>query len=316
MKHLLTSTALACVLGAAGFANPVAAVDRQPSYCGQSWVETDVDNDGRVTTSEAQAAFAKEFAAIDANGDDKLSSDEYRECRTSGIESAARRMQEGSETGKAPLKERETAASMDSKGKKSAVEAANKAEFAAADSNKDDQVSAEEYSAAARKAHEAARDAQSADADPVLLLRRYVVLLPEAEAEQDLRQMSRDEASARSAMKFSALDKDGNDKLTASEWSGRARRSMSPALAGKHFAAMDENGDDQLTESEYRKARNADMQEAQEAVRAWDEPQTLSEGQASGEQAAAGKNQAATSSRQDSQQEAAVPVYIYRFHTM
>jgi hypothetical protein len=74
------------------------------------------------------------------------------------------------------------------------------------------------------------------------------------------------------------------------------------------------------------------MSEAQEAIRAWDEPQTLSEGQASDQQAsnpstsdqsASGQSGAMTGAsgagqeqEADDSQEAAVPVFIYRFHTM
>lgn len=352
MKHLLTTTALALVVGATAFAAPGQAQKREPGYCGQSWVQVDANDDGKVTQSEAEAATAVEFSAVDANADGRISADEYRDCRTGGMTTAGKAnggssgQQAGanSTSGSTSNSTSGSAATSDSQGKREAMEAAGRQAWESADRNKDGRISAQEYAAASRQAYDRARQAQ-ADGPEVIMLRRYVLLVPQQTGTGDTqsdktRDMNRDEAAARSAMKFSALDQDGDGNLTEQEWSREATGPMSAALADKHFGAMDKDGDGELTKDEYRAARENGMARAAEAIQAWDEPQTLSEGQASGQQdqqAASSGQQGQGSGQQakdsdsaidtsglnrqqeqeaDDSREAAVPVFIYRFHTM
>lgn len=333
MKHLLTTSALALALGATAFAGPAGAVEREPSYCGQSWLQVDTNNDGKVTQSEAEAAFAREFSEMDKSGDEAVSFDEYMECQTSRVTMTPAQLQGDDEQGggEQPLTDRKSAANAESQGKKSPIQAQTLQQvLRAADANKDGVLTRREYAMAARQAHERARNAQVDDAhresvtDPSLIaLRRFILLVPkdgenqaghnQAGQQQDaarrLQAMSSDEAAARSAMKFGALDRDGDGTLAESEWDAAATDSMSSALAEEHFKAMDRNADGKLSREEYRNARDADMTEAEEAIQAWDEPQTLPEDASEQEAAQAGQ-------QGSGQQDGAVPVYIFRFHTM
>ena len=150
--------------------------------------------------------------------------------------------------------------------------------------------------------------------------------------------MNPDEAAARAARRFSALDSDDDGMLSETEFSAEVTASMSPALAETRFEAMDGNGDGKMTRSEYKQARNADIERAKEAVQAWDHPQTLEEGdameqqaveawdesqtlekgQAQGDAADGEQAEAGSEAQMDADEttEAAVPVFIYRFHTM
>ncbi len=373
MKILMTTTAAtlalgATALGATAFAPAAQALDRQPGYCGESWVTVDTDNNGRVTRSEALAALDVEFSAIDANSDDAISREEYRECVTSNRyrdedqikgDGSAGQSASGSDSqstsqstsGSASADKSDRSASaadeassipMQSKGKKDAIQAAYDDAFGHADRNQDERISLEEYARTSGDVYsDAHRDAATAP-EPVTL-RRYLILVPQpvqmsADGSQvRIREMARDEAAARAAHRFGALDRDGDGMLTRSEFNAEVTAGLSPSLAEKHFEAMDADGDGEMTREEYRQARGADIERAREAVQAWDRPQTLEEGDAMEQEAveawdgsqtlepgqAQGEAEADSASAgsdaemdADESTAASVPVFIYRFHTM
>lgn len=265
MRKFLNTTAIAIIFGSVAFAFPaLAATDA--SYCDAKWTKADENSDGVITQDEATAAVMSEFAAIDSNGSGAINKSEYTDCMNKGSD------------------------------KISAEAPRDKDSLKQADANSDGMLDKDEFRAASEKAYTDSRSATDANAEPVIVLRRFVWLVP-AEAESALKDMSQDEAASRSAMTFSRLDQNSDDMLSEDEWATKTTKlPVPPAVADANFATMDADSDGEVTQEEYA---------ASSIAMANDNMKTSST--AEGESAQDGA---------DSSESGTVPVYLYRFSRM
>jgi len=179
MKTLVRTTAIALAMGGLAFgaaaqettdqtsaSNAQAGQQMQASFCERPWATIDGNDDGFVAPNEASGAIDTHFSQIDANGNGEITKTEYVDClsRMSG----------------------QTAAESDR----------DEQSFSSLDLNGDNQVNLEEFRDSAQKAFETAQS-DNANSDAVLVLRRFVWLMPEeAKDESSLKDMTTDEARA------------------------------------------------------------------------------------------------------------------------
>ena len=213
MKHLLTTTALAAAMGCLSLAaqaqeNNAEAADmqngtmqQQASYCDKPWTQVDGNSDGYVSQAEASSAIENEFGQIDSDDNGWISQAEWNQCmnKVSGQTAEADR---------------------------------NEQNFAEADTDKDRQISRDEFRRGSQQAYENAQ-ASNADDNSLIILRRYVFLTPEESQDKStVENMSSDEAAGRSALTFSSLDQNGDDIIDTEEWAER-----SPAITTSSWPA-------------------------------------------------------------------------------
>lgn len=264
MRNFLNTSAIAIVFGGVAFAAPALAAS-DASYCDAKWTKADADNDGAITQDEATEMATRQFAQIDTNGSGAINKPEYMDC-----------MNKGSDL-------------------KSAEAPRDKETLKQADANADGSVDKDEFRQASEKAYTDSRSATGANAEPFIVLRRFIWLVPD-ESEDLLKDMSQDEAAARSAMTFSRLDQNGDDALSEDEWATKTTAiPVPPTIADANFVRMDADSNGEVTQEEYSASSMA-MPD--------DSMQTSSTKEGESEQGAA------------SSEAAKVPVYLYRFSRM
>ncbi len=103
-----------------------------------------------------------------------------------------------------------------------------------------------------------AEGSSNANAQPFVVLRRYVWLTPDqAKDANGTKNMSQDEAAARAAINFSALDKNGDNKLSPDEWAqGTVSTKRDQRSANAEFDKMDKDGSGSIDENEYQSAQD------------------------------------------------------------
>lgn len=276
MRHLLHTTAIAAAFAAFTFgaqaqesndAESAVQSASAPSYCDTRWSSVDGNEDGFVSRDEATGAMDDQFSAIDADGNGEITKTEYVDCMTrTGDQASA----EADRTEDA---------------------------FASVDTDGDDQISREEFRDAAKQAFEQSRSA-AADDEAVVVFRRFVWLTPEESGQEGIHSdMSADEAAARSAKTFAALDKNSDDIIDTQEWSERSPKAgIDEEWANARFEELDEDKSGAIGKEEYRTARNQMLDEMTTAS---------TDGDASG---GASDDSASTGDQ-------GIPVYVYRFWT-
>jgi hypothetical protein len=239
--------------------------------CDGRFANVDVDGDGFVNREEATRGIEQGFGAIDADGNGEITKTEYVDC-------------------KAQSRNQQTA------------EITRDAEsFAAADANKDQGVDRGEYMGAAQQAYENASDASGAGPSS-----GYLWLTPDELEAGGAKNLSADEAGARSAMSFDALDNNGDGILDTQEWEKAIPGGGNPGGAPTaRFEMIDSDQSNSLSKEEYSQARTAMLDEMQTG--------SISADSATANQQ--GSDASASSGQSDTAPVAGVPVFIYRFMT-
>lgn len=224
MKKLKTS--LFALAAASPLAGPLWAQEGA-SFCETGFVLADVDGDGVLDASEAEALFTTEFNAIDADGDDALSPSEYRECLGRALGAAA------------------VPRNIDAEGSGELGPSGVEVEF---QTDEDGAITREAYMQAARLAY----DGTGNQEDNQVEWARAFVFLGEDEADADVREMSRDEYAARAAILFRRLDTDADGRLSTEEWTAQdvPQQDQTEALDAR-FERMDEDSSGDVTREEY-----------------------------------------------------------------
>lgn len=284
MRKLLTSTSLAVVMAGVGFsalAQENASSGAEDAavgavICDGRFANVDVDGDGFVTREEATRGIEQDFAAIDADGNGEITKTEYVDCKAQSPDQQAAKVARDAES------------------------------FAAADANKDQGVDRGEYMGAAQQAYENA--SRSGDATPLVV---YLWMTPEELQAGNARNLSAEEAGARSAMTFNALDDNGDGIIDTREWEKAIPGGGNPGGAPTaRFEMIDSDQSNALSREEYAQARTAML----DAMRTG----SVDSGSDAGGTAAADQ-QASDASGSGTETDAApavgVPVFVYRFMT-
>ena len=286
MKHLLRTTAIVAVMGCFNIAaqaqsdgqatETTTAAMNKASYCDKPWHEVDGNEDGFVSQTEASASIDNQFSQIDLDGNGEITKTEWVDCLSK--------------------MRNQTAAEADR----------SEDNFAEADTNNDQQIARDEFRQGSQSAYENAQ-AENADDNALIVLRRYVFLTPEESQDQTAMQtMSADEAAGRSALTFEALDKSGDGIIDTQEWSERSPRiTRDEEWANAQFDRIDNDATGSISREEYSDAREQMLDQVTTGS-------TSATESASGQEAKAADETASQSTDSDQ----GVPVFIYRFSTM
>ena len=284
MKHLCRTTAIALAIGGVAFGAQAQENNNQQnqqaaagqSYCDTAWTKVDADGDGFVSEQEASDSVQARFDSIDVDGDDRIDYAEFQTCMSARS------------------------------GTQSAEVDRSEENFAEADADQDDQISRDEFRDRAERSYDDVQNAQDAEAnaEPVIVLRRYVWLTPdEAQNPETFRNMSKDEAAARSAYTFDSLDRNNDDMVTADEWSQHGWDSDAAETDMQaRFDTFDSDSDEEVTREEFEAAESSML----------DRTETASTDGGSGSASADTTGDETQASGQGSD----IPVYIYHFRTM
>ena len=276
MKHMLTTSAIALVMGGLAFGAQAQEnqADEQTaqSVCDTPWTQVDSNDDAFVSRKEATAAVDKRFGSIDADGDDKIDFAEYQACitATSGMQSAKADRSEES--------------------------------FKQADANQDDAIDANEYRDLAEQSYDNVQEAQVTDvnAEPFVVLRRYIWLTPEEAGDAGtMKNMSADEAAGRAAWNFASLDQNNDNRVSVEEWREHTAISVTDETQLRaDFDEMDADSSDSISIEEYKQAQSTKFDATTTA--------SVDEG-------ASGQSGSDASGSDEGLGNHGVPVYVFRF---
>ncbi len=199
-----------------------------PSYCDTQWIKVDGNEDGFVSREEASNAVSSQFGQIDLDGNGQITKTEWVDCMTR------------------------------TQGQQSAKTDRSAENFAQADADQDKSMTRDEFRNASQQAFDESRSATDANAEPVIVLRRYVWLTPEESQDaSSLQAMSEDEAAGRSVRTFNALDENGDKIIDDQEWSAQSAASgPSEDEANLSFNQIDKDSSNFIDAEEYQEARN------------------------------------------------------------
>ncbi len=283
MKHLLYSSAIALAMGGLTFGAQAQETQSADSVCDTPWVEVDTDTDGFVSEREASAAVEKNFDTMDVDNDGYIDFAEYQTCIT----------------GTSDMQAAETDRSDEN--------------FQQADADQDQQITGQEYSEAAKSAYDEAQQAETADTQPFIVLRRFIWLTPEEAGDAETMQsMSEDEAAGRAAWNFAALDQDNNDRITVEEWREHtADSTTSDEQVRADFDEMDTDSSDTLSYEEFGRLNQLNEEALEQAKTApVDETYTASTVPESTPEPSNGDEQ---QTAREMSNEKGMPVYYFRF---
>jgi Ca2+-binding EF-hand superfamily protein len=221
-------------LFAAGVAAAAPAVAQEAQdFCRIGFAGGETATDAVLSMTEIEGMRGREFAVLDADGDGKLTSEEYGACLTEGM-SAEILPRNVSPTGSGDLEETGLRVELQPLKEGGAL---SRADFMA-------------------EAERAFNGTGNEEDNQLEWARAFIVMLPE-EDQIDVRTIGRGEFAARSAMLFRRLDKDGNGELTSAEWMGEGGAGDAAAGAEDAFATLDGDGSGEVTAEEYAAAGSA-----------------------------------------------------------
>jgi Ca2+-binding EF-hand superfamily protein len=121
-----------------------------------------------------------------------------------------------------------------------------------ADADADEQLTREEFLAAAAQAHGAVAASSDPGPDAIAVLRRYI-FIPVDAPETDMAAMTAEDVAARSERQFEALDANADDSVSKEEWQETVAtvRDRTEELT-ESFAELDADSSGDLTEDEFR----------------------------------------------------------------
>jgi len=209
MRHLVTAAWLAAAAGPAAL-----AADRSDGFCTGGY-----SAEAERLAGEDRAA--REFDAMDTDGDGAVGRDEYVACKNAAA---------GTTSGEAER----TSANM-----------------GVVDADSSGDVSRDEFLTAANIARVDAGNAEGPDARQVTILRRFV-FIPEDAVGAEIRFMSEYAGAQRARQMFHALDRNGDGMLDEGEWTQpQAELGDRSDMLATDFEKLDADGDGSLSAAEY-----------------------------------------------------------------
>lgn len=286
MRRLLTTTAIAASFGviavgaqaqtSSDSGSTQETASAPADRCDSEWHLVDEDSDGFVTREEATGVLKDLFTLMDSNRNGEITKTEYVDC----IAQTSNDMQ-------------------------TAEASRDEESFASVDANQDDSIDPEEFRTGAEQAYQDSRTAAEAEAEPVIVLRRFVWLTPDELSSGIYQDMSADEAAWRSVQTFEGLDTDGNGMLSNSEWA-QAQVTPGPTeqTIATRFERLDADASGSVSEAEFEQAQTAMLDEMETgSVTTSDDAEADAQADASAE---------AT----PSEEAESIPIFIYRFRAL
>ena len=202
----------------------------EADLCEMGYARYDTNGDGQLSPSELEDGSTVAFGQLDADANNAISRSEYVDCvnKMAGTESAS------------------ADRSSENMGR--------------IDTNGDGALSQQEFMQATVQTYDAmeAGDAQAAEDI------RRLVFVPVSAGSGIYNNMSVEDASARSAMLFMALDTDDSGTISGEEWQMSAPEAADRSEeAGARFDAADSDGSGDLTAAEYERMS---LERAQSAI--------------------------------------------------
>ncbi|GGA95241.1 hypothetical protein [Allosediminivita pacifica] len=205
----------------------------QADLCEMGYARYDSNGDGQLSPSELSEGSTVAFGQLDADSNNAISRSEYVDCvnKMAGTQSA------GADR--------------------------NADNMGTIDANGDGALSQQEFMQATSASYEAMKQG---DAEANGDFRR-LVFVPVSAGPEVYDSMTMEDAAARSAILFMALDTDQSDSVSASEWeeSTPEARNRSEA-AGAEFDAADTDGSGDLSAAEYERMSLENAKSAMEDV--------------------------------------------------
>lgn len=290
MRKLLTTTAIAATLGviaasAQAQTSSGAGATQEPASapadrCDSEWHLVDDDSDGFVTREEADGLLKDLFTLMDSNRNGEITKTEYVDCIA----------QTSDDTPPAEATRDEES-------------------FTTVDANQDDSIDPEEFRTGAEQAYQDSRSSTEAQADPVIVLRRFVWLTPDELSSGAHGEMSADEAAWRSAQTFQGLDTDANGRLSNDEWAqSQATPGPIEQTVASRYERLDTDGSGSVSEQEFKQAQTAMLDDT-------DTGSVTTSGDAQADASASGGAEASAPADPSGETDG-IPVFIYHFRSL
>jgi Ca2+-binding EF-hand superfamily protein len=284
MKHVTRTSALALVLattiaGAQTRQQPPnpqqqASPQQQTSsqqqakedYCAHGFVTAQTQKDGAINKEEAKQLAQREYDALDAKHDGRVTPDEFKSCLTRGgaTASASQPQRQFAQAGMS--QEQSTSGAMPSS-------AHDDASFEQAGPDANGTLNQRHILMAGRNEfRQMLAQAAAAGQQPPKVFVYHFIAAPDSDQSAQASSgsqgaaMSENEAAARTAYGMKTLDEEGDGTIDRNEWRA-AHQGISPAKADALFKKLDTNGDGTLTRDEYVNARSQSFDKAQQEAR-------------------------------------------------
>ncbi len=263
-----TTTSIGALITALALASPGAAQDvaageteragdAAAGYCQTGLMQNGSEGDV-LTEADLTDMHQAAFAALDTDGDDTVTREEYVACLAPAMGRAAAQ-RNVTPDGSGPL------------GPSGVT-----VEFAAAE---DGQISRADYMEAAELAFDGTGNEED---NQVEWARAFIfIAADESEENAEVREMTRQEYAARAAMMFTRLDADGDGALSSAEWTAQeVPEADAEALAGADFDRLDTEGAGAMGREDYVAVATDRIAQARDsaAARGWEPAQRASSG--------------------------------------
>jgi Ca2+-binding EF-hand superfamily protein len=228
MRHFFTTAAVALAMTAIGM--PAGGQQQQQGQCAREFSAVDSNGDSKVTQQEASSAVSGEFNRIDMDGNGTISKSEWQNCGWHTMLNTKRSNMQAADH--APMKKDSQSASQSGGQSASTTTLDEKAppqpwttneQFSKADANNDGMVSREEAAKATESAY-----GQAAGDDP-----------------------GKEQLARQSGARFAMIDSNGDGAISQQEWQNRNKADIQTL-----FARLDQNNNDKLSKSEYQNVRD------------------------------------------------------------
>jgi Ca2+-binding EF-hand superfamily protein len=248
MKSLTASSALALIL-ATTTAGAQTAPQQQArdDYCAHGFLTAQTKQDGAISKTDATQLAQREFNALDANGDGRVTPAEFRDCLTRSSTSQQLALSPPASAGRDESSFQKAA---DANG------IIDRPHFMMGAKNEFREMMAQTAAAGQR---------------PVAFAHHFIVPASDesgqASSGSGARRMSENEAAARAAYGMKSLDNDGDGTVDRDEWRA-AHQGISPTRADAEFRRLNRSGNGLLTRDEYVNARLQSFDKAQQEASA------------------------------------------------